>query len=131
VSGKQTKRAGKLGLELSNLFLKQPSLINRKIREISNVDIDFSPQKKLLEQQFEQLYSLAEQTDKSFLGAVRAQEVKQKKGLDALEKRLLRAQKKKLREQVVRLTDLQNELFPNKSLQERQLNFSELYLELG
>jgi hypothetical protein len=30
-----------------------------------------------------------------------------------------------------RITDLQNELFPNKSLQERQANFSEFYLENG
>lgn len=128
---KQHKKAQKLGVKISHLFLKQHSLINKKIREISNIDIDFSPQKKLLEEQFQLMYELAEQTDKSFLGAVKAQEVKQKKGLDALEKRLLQAQKRKLKDHVVRLTDLQNELFPNRSLQERQLNFSEMYLEMG
>ncbi|WP_418501701.1 bacillithiol biosynthesis cysteine-adding enzyme BshC [Flagellimonas sp.] len=131
VTGKQYKKAQKLGVKISHLFLKQHSLINKKIREISNIDIDFSPQKKLLEEQFQLMYELAEQTDKSFLGAVKAQEVKQKKGLDALEKRLLQAQKRKLKDHVVRLTDLQNELFPNRSLQERQLNFSEMYLEMG
>lgn len=77
------------------------------------------------------MYGLAEQTDKSFLGAVKAQEVKQKKGLEALEQRLLKAQKKKLSDHVTRVTDLQNELFPNHSLQERQLNFSEPYLRYG
>ncbi|MDC6386901.1 bacillithiol biosynthesis cysteine-adding enzyme BshC [Muricauda sp. SK9] len=131
VKEKQYKKTQKLGVKVSHLFLKQPSLINKKIREISNIDIDFSPQKKLLEEQFQLMYHLAEQTDKSFLGAVKAQEVKQKKGLDALEKRLLQAQKRKLKDHVVRLTDLQNELFPNRSLQERQLNFSEMYLEMG
>ena len=30
-----------------------------------------------------------------------------------------------------RITTIQNELFPNGSLQERNLNFSELYLEFG
>nr|WP_299383657.1 bacillithiol biosynthesis cysteine-adding enzyme BshC [Allomuricauda sp.] len=128
---KQKKKVEKLGLKTSDLFLKQNRLINKKIREISNIDIDFSPQKKLLEEQFELLYSLANETDKSFLGAVKAQEVKQKKGLDALEKRLLQAQKRKLRDHVMRMTDIQNELFPNQSLQERQLNFSELFLDLG
>ncbi|HLT50794.1 MAG TPA: bacillithiol biosynthesis BshC, partial [Arenibacter sp.] len=64
-------------------------------------------------------------------GAVKAQEVKQLKGLDHLEKRLLKAQKKKLEDQVRRMTDIQNQLFPNRSLQERNLNFSELYLEYG
>jgi len=131
ITEKQYEKVEKMGLKVSHLFMKQHSLINKKIRDISNIDIDFSPQKKLLEEQFQHMYDLAEKTDKSFLGAVKAQEVKQKKGLDALEKRLLKAQKKKLKDHVVRLTDLQNELFPNQSLQERQLNFSEIYLEMG
>lgn len=131
ISKKQAKKIKNLQLRPADLFLEQSRLINRKIREISNIDIDFSPQKRLLEDQFEALYALAEQTDKSFLGAVRAQETKQKKGLDHLEKRLLLAQKKKLREQVIRLTDLQNALFPNRSLQERQLNYSELHMAHG
>src|SRR5690606_10439961 len=131
INKKQAKQAERLKLGTAHLFMEQPRLINRKIREISNIDIDLSPQKKLLEKQFQDLFALAEQTDKSFLGAVRAQEAKQKKGLDRLEKRLLLAQKKKLRDQVIRLTDLQNALFPNGSLQERELNFSEPYLEYG
>jgi uncharacterized protein YllA (UPF0747 family) len=49
---------------------------------------------------------------------------KTNQGLDNLEKRLLKAQKRKLSDILERITDLQNELFPNKSLQERQANFS-------
>jgi bacillithiol biosynthesis cysteine-adding enzyme BshC len=131
ITEKQADKLKRMNISTSDIFLKQSSLINKKIREISNIDIDFGPQKKLLENQFKEMYTLTEKTDKSFLGAVRAQEVKQKKGLDALEKRLLKAQKRKLKDQVVRLTDIQNELFPNLSLQERQLNFSEFYLEFG
>jgi uncharacterized protein YllA (UPF0747 family) len=121
----------KLGISNEDIFLKRDVFINKKVREISNIDIDFSPQKALLKKEFEALYSIAQQTDKSFLGAVKAQEIKQLKGLENLEKRLLKAQKKKLVEQVSRMTELQNELFPNQSLQERYLNFSELYLEFG
>ena len=128
---KQMDKIKKLQLQSSDLFLKQHSFINKKIREISNIDIDFSPQKRHLEVQFQSLHELAQSTDPTFLKAVKAQEVKQKKGLDALEKRLLKAQKRKLKDHVVRMTEIQNELFPNQSLQERQLNFSELYLEMG
>ncbi|WP_149277551.1 bacillithiol biosynthesis cysteine-adding enzyme BshC [Pareuzebyella sediminis] len=131
ISEKQQKKLKKLDLGVSDLFMKRSRFINKKIREISNIDIDFSPQKRLLEEQFEALYKLAEQTDKSFLGAVKAQEVKQKKGLDKLEKRLLKAQKRKLEDHVGRMTEIQEELFPDRSLQERNVNFSELYLELG
>ncbi|WP_100612254.1 bacillithiol biosynthesis cysteine-adding enzyme BshC [Confluentibacter lentus] len=128
---KQSDKLEKLGISNEDLFLKRDAFINKKVREISNIDIDFSTQKALLKQEFEALYALAEQTDKSFLGAVKAQEVKQIKGLEYLEKRLLKAQKKKLAEQVSRMTELQNELFPSQGLQERNTNFSEFYLEYG
>ncbi|BAO76765.1 bacillithiol biosynthesis cysteine-adding enzyme BshC [Winogradskyella sp. PG-2] len=128
---KQTSKLENLNISDKDLFLKRSSFINKKVRKISNVDIDFSKQLKYLEQQFEDLYKLAEQTDKSFIGAVKAQEVKQLKGIEHLEKRLLKAQKKKLADQISRCTELQEQLFPNQSLQERNTNFSELYLEYG
>ena len=127
----QHRKLEKLNVSSEDLFLKRDLLINKKVREISNLDIDFSTQKKYLQEQFKDLYKIAEQTDKSFLGAVKAQEIKQLKGLESLEKRLLKAQKRKLADYVSRMTDLQNELFPNQSLQERQSNFSEFYLEHG
>ncbi len=131
ITTKQSEKLQKMEVSVQDLFLKQHSFINKKIRNISNIDIDFTPQKKLLETQFESMYALAEQTDASFLGAVKAQEIKQKQGLDHLEKRLLKAQKRKLKDHVVRMTEIQNQLFPGQSLQERNQNFSELYLELG
>lgn len=130
-SNKQDEKLKKLNISASDIFLKRNILINKKVREISDIDIDFSDQKQLLKQQFSQLYELAKQTDRSFLGAVKAQEKKQIKGLENLEKRLLKAQKKKLQDHVFRITELQNELFPNQGLQERNTNFSQFYLEYG
>ncbi|WP_445384636.1 bacillithiol biosynthesis cysteine-adding enzyme BshC [Robiginitalea sp. IMCC44478] len=131
VSEKQARKAHKLNIGLQELFLDQQRLIDKKVREISEIDIDFSPQREHLQKQFRELYALAEQTDKSFLGAVKAQEVKQLKGLDNLEKRLLKAQKRKLKDHVNRLTILQNALFPNGNLQERSRNFAEFYIATG
>ncbi|TQI70235.1 bacillithiol biosynthesis cysteine-adding enzyme BshC [Gramella sp. Hel_I_59] len=130
-TAKQDAKRRKLDISLKELFLKQHELINRKVRKISNINIDFSEQKEHLIQQFQQMYELAEKTDKSFIGAVKAQEVKQLKGLDNLENRLLQAQKRKLKDEVERIAALQNDLFPNRSLQERQTNFSEYYDEYG
>jgi bacillithiol synthase len=130
-SEKQDEKRQKLNISLKELFLRHHELINRKVRQISDIDIDFSPQKEHLVQQFQQMYDLAEKTDRSFLGAVKAQEVKQLKGLENLERRLLKAQKRKLEDEVTRIADLQKELFPNKGLQERHQNFSEFYLEHG
>ena len=128
---KQTKKADNLGLSWADLFTKPDDLVNAITHKLSTFPIDLTSQKETLEKQFEYLYELAQQTDKSFSGAVKAQEVKQKKGLENLEKRLLKAQKRKLDDELQRVTDLQCELFPNKSLQERQANFSEFYLEKG
>ena len=130
-TSKQEEKLEKLDISDKDLFLDRHSFINKKVRKISNIDIDFSEKIQYLKHQFEDLYLLAEQTDKSFLGAVKAQEVKQIKGLKHLEKRLLKAQKRKLADHISRCTELQEQLFPSQSLQERNMNFSELYLEFG
>lgn len=128
---KQAEKATKLRISFSELFLNQQELITQKTKEISKFSIDFSKQKETLHKQFEELHAVALQTDKSFAGAVKAQEAKQIKGLENLEKRLLKAEKRTHSEYLNRIINLQNELFPNQSLQERQLNFSEFYLEYG
>jgi len=128
---KQSGKIDKLDLSINELFAKQDDLVNKQVEKYSEIDIDFTTQKEHLQKQFKHLYELAEQTDKSFLGAVAAQEKKQLKGLNNLEKRLLKAQKRKLSNQISRITDIQDQLFPGKSLQERNLNFSELYIEFG
>jgi len=131
VSKKQKEKMEKLQLSWEQLFAKQEILIHQKVKEITEIPIDFSVQKIALQKQFSELHAIANQTDKSFLGAVKAQEAKQIKGLANLEKRFLKAQKKKYHSELERITNLQKELFPNQSLQERHANFSEFYLESG
>ncbi|GGD25341.1 bacillithiol biosynthesis cysteine-adding enzyme BshC [Flavobacterium orientale] len=128
---KQASKADKLQLTWRDLFLNQQELLNQKTKLLSDFTIDFSTQKEALKKQFEELHKLAQATDKSFLGAVKAQETKQIKGLENLEKRLLKAEKRVHQEQLNRIISLQNELFPNQSLQERKVNFSEFYVEFG
>ncbi|MFV5697628.1 bacillithiol biosynthesis cysteine-adding enzyme BshC [Flavobacterium sp. ZT3R17] len=128
---KQAKKADKLDLTWNDLFSKQTDLINNKTKQLSEFPIDLTNLKEQLQKQFKALYDIANKTDESFIGAVKAQEVKQIKGLENLEKRLLKAQKRNLSAILQRIIDLQNELFPNQSLQERQANFSEFYLENG
>ena len=130
-TSKQAKKATKLRLSFGDLFFTQMDLISKKTKEVSKFSIDFSKQKETLHKQFEELHAVALQTDKSFIGAVKAQEAKQIRGLENLEKRLLKAEKRVHTEYLNRIMDLQNELFPNQSLQERKLNFSEFYLEYG
>ncbi|WP_040281111.1 bacillithiol biosynthesis cysteine-adding enzyme BshC [Psychroserpens damuponensis] len=131
ITDKQQEKLEKLEVSVRDLFLKQNDLRTKVTKQISEVNIDFSTQKKHLQQQFNDLYKIAEQTDQSFVGAVKAQEMKQINGLEHLESRLLKAQKRKLSDYLERVTTLQDDLFPRQSLQERNMNFSEFYLEYG
>jgi len=130
-TSKQLDKIKKLNLTMEDLFLSKNQLETKITKQVSEIDIDFSPQRNQLKQQFKELYELAKNTDPTFKNMVAAQETKQLKGLDALEKRLLKAQKRKLTDHLNRVALLQNELFPNGSLQERTANFSEFYIEYG
>lgn len=130
-SRKTAEKISRLDLTKEELFLKRNALINKKIRQISNIDLDLQFLKEKLEEQFDYLATLVEKTDPSFEGTVKAQKQKQFNGIDALEKRLLNAQKEKLVDHVQRLTLLHEAVFPNNSLQERQANFFEFYLVYG
>ncbi|WP_455168993.1 bacillithiol biosynthesis cysteine-adding enzyme BshC [Aegicerativicinus sediminis] len=131
ITEKQSSKLQKLDIKLNELFLPQSEFKTLLAKKYSKINIDFSQQKNYLKSQFKTLYDLAEQTDKSFIGAVAAQEKKQLNGLDHLEKRLLKAQKRKLADKLDKAMDLKNQLFPNGSLQERVSNFSEFYQEYG
>jgi bacillithiol biosynthesis cysteine-adding enzyme BshC len=128
---KQIQKADKLKLSWSDLFSNQQELFNKKTQEFSKLNLDFTVQKETVKNQFAALNHIAAQTDKSFIGAVKAQEAKQIKGLENLEKRLLKAEKRVHADQLERIIQLQNELFPNQGLQERRANFSEFYVDYG
>ena len=128
---KQIRKADKLNLSWADLFSNQQELFTKKTKEFSKFNLDFSEQKEHLKQQFEKLLQIANQTDKSFIGAVKAQQTKQLKGLENLEKRLLKAEKRVYTEKLEQIILLQNELFPNQGLQERKANFSEFYLDVN
>ncbi|MEX2350427.1 MAG: bacillithiol biosynthesis cysteine-adding enzyme BshC [Flavobacteriaceae bacterium] len=131
IPAKTVEKLSKLQVTVEDLFLKPHELKTKVTKQISDIRIDFSQQRAHLKEQFKALYKLAQQTDNSFKGAVAAQEKKQLNGLDNLEKRLLKAQKRKIADHLERVSVLQNELFPSGSLQERSHNFSEWYLGYG
>ncbi|MDA9317019.1 bacillithiol biosynthesis cysteine-adding enzyme BshC, partial [Polaribacter sp.] len=131
VSEKQQKKLTTLKISHQDLFLKQQDLLSKKVLENTAIEVDFNHKIDVLKNQFSDLKEVAKKTDVSFIGAVNAQEKKQIKGLENLQKRLLRAEKRRQKELVDRITTLQNLLLPNQSLEERQRNFSDYYLAYG
>jgi bacillithiol synthase len=97
------------------------------VSQLSDNTIDFEALKEQLKQQFTLLYAQSKDTHPSFLTALKAQESKQIKGLQALEKRFQKAKVKQNQDGVDRILALQNEVFPDQKLLERQTNFSDYY----
>ena len=131
VAQKQEQKRQNLGVSYPELFYTQEQLQISSTQRLSSLNFDFESQKQFLKDQFESLHQLALQTDKSFVGAVKAQEQKQIKGLENLQKRMIRAEKRVHSEQLERICTLQNELFPYQGLQERSANFSSFTMEFG
>ena len=102
IDEKQLKKMRKLDISVGELFMKEPELIKKKVNALSSVQVDFSKEKEVLRDMFRDLKSLSDLTDPSFSGAVLAQEKKQLNGLEKLEKRLLKAKKRKYAELVSR-----------------------------
>ena len=128
---KQNTKREKLKLTWEELFLKTEAFTQKKTHDLSDKAFDFKQQKNFLKQQFEALKQLTLQTHPSFIGAVNAQEQKQIKGLENLEKRYYKAERLKNQDQLDRMIALKIALFPNNNLQERVDNFSTLYVEFG
>jgi bacillithiol biosynthesis cysteine-adding enzyme BshC len=125
---KQLEKANKLGLSWSHLFMFKDALLAHKTRELSKLQLDLSTHKAAIAEQFNRIDNIAKETDKSFGNAVQAELAKQIKGLEKLERRLLKAEKRVHSEELDRIGLLKDNLFPGGVLQERVANFSEWYL---
>lgn len=130
-TSKNRSKMKALGTQIIDFTASKDATINGVIRRISDIDIDFGPQRRLITEQFRQLKDLALSTDKSFIGAVFAQEKKQLKGLDVLEKRMLKAQRRKLVNEVQRVSEIYDQFYPMGVAHERFENFSALYAQMG
>ena len=131
ITPKMRKKINKYLINENEFFLKKNEFINLNIKKHSDVDINLDYLKIALKNQFKLLDSIVAKTDSSFLGSVNAQKKKQFNGIDKLEKRLLKAQRRKMSLIENDLKNLYNEIYPDDIFQERKLNFIDIYLRYG
>ena len=80
---------------------------------------------------FEQIKTQASQVDATLTRHVAAIQARSLKALQELEKKMLRAEKRKYADVQGQITKLKSALFPNNGLQERVENFSRFYAKWG
>lgn len=121
----------KSGLLISDFFSNFQEKLNEKLVENSEILEILNQKEEILKENFHQIKSKAEITDKTFGNLVNAEEKRQIKSYKRMKKRLLKAEKIKQSEQFSYWQNLYLQIHPRGSWQERVLNFSVFYAENG
>lgn len=128
---KIVKKIEKLDLKIEDFFQNFVTITNHKILDNNTILKLLEEKENLLMNQFSELKSIAETTEKSFGNMVKAEEVRQLKSFKRMKKRLLHAEKIKQNELLERLENLFLDVHPSKTWQERIYNFSVFFADQG
>jgi len=120
-----------LQLSVADTFKTEMTLVKEFIIKNSGNNWQTQEETTAVENILQQLRTKATDLDPTLRSSADAALAKMKHQLVILEKKMLRAEKKKMQVQLQKISRLKNELFPNNGLQERVENFSEYFLKYG
>jgi uncharacterized protein YllA (UPF0747 family) len=131
VTGKEGKLRQQLELSISNIFKPETELIHEFVKKNSVDDWQVDNEMKALEQLLGQLKQKAVVVDPTLRASADAALARMRHQVQVLEKKMLRAEKRKLQDRILKIAKLKDHLFPKGSLQERTENFMPFYLIYG
>lgn len=131
LSQKHKSTLDKLKLEVKDLFKDSDTIIKQMVISKSNQSLKYAEEIQVFKNGFQHLKTHAASIDKSLVEHITALETQSLKKIEAAEKKLLRAEKRKFVNEQNQIVALKSQLFPNNSLQERIENFSSFYAKYG
>jgi bacillithiol biosynthesis cysteine-adding enzyme BshC len=131
VEEKWHQKIKKLDLNVVDLFRDENELMKMIVEKNSENKIALNGNFEKAEAFYEQIRMQAEAIDKTLSQYVTAIKTRSLKDLEELEKKMLRAEKRKFEEQQRQIQKIKEVLFPNDGLQERIENFSWFYAKWG
>ena len=131
VDEKHQKRIEKLNISALDLFSGKQTLFDKIIYKESKSVLNLEREKVAIKEIYENIKSQVKEIDKSLEEHAMALEAKELNVLSRLEKKMLRAEKRKFSTQKDQLSKLYLALFPNDGLQERTDNFMLFYSRWG
>ena len=131
LNSKQSKLLAQLEISNKQFFLKKEVLLKEWVKQNSSTDLELKAHKVKSGEFYSALRSLAGELDASLNDHVAAIATKQSNALAKLSEKMIRAERRKSGEAKNKIDFLKDNLFPNNGLQERTLNFSEIYLLHG
>ncbi len=127
----QLRQWEKTGFGLADLFRDTESLFTELVKKESGNRLSLADELAAAREYYAQLRTITDKVDTSLSEHVTALEKQAMKKLVALEKKLLRAEKKKYAVQKNHLDKIKSSLFPGNSLQERNENMALFYAAYG
>jgi bacillithiol biosynthesis cysteine-adding enzyme BshC len=121
----------KMGLGVADLFQSAEQLVNQLVKRESRQTLTLEEEIAVANRYYETLKQLARPVDPTLEQHVMALQTKAVEPLRILEKKLLKAEKRKFGDQQRQLLALKAALFPHDGLQERVENFMPWYAAQG
>ena len=131
VEKKHAEKIKTLGFSINDLFKAENDLMNVLVKRDSAVQLSLEKERQAIHEFYAQLKNTAGAVDITLQAHTEALEKLALKKLEALEKKMLRAEKKKFEARQRQLHKLKSQLFPHDNLQERIENFMPFYAKWG
>ena len=128
VNQNSQKKLDKLAIDVLSLFEEESLLRKSLVEKWSEADLDISEDKAALAKVFESLAQKGVAIDPTLKAFVEGEGKRTEKQLDTIEKKFKKAEERKLEQSITQVLTLQQRLFPNGGLQERQENLFSILL---
>ena len=125
------KKMEKLGLDEQSIWNDVDLLIKKHIKESINEENDILNEKRNITEYYQKLIYKIEKFEPTLGKAAKGEMAKAIKGLENLESKIIKAEKKNQETTVAQIRAIKDKLFPSNSLQERKENFIPLYAKHG
>jgi bacillithiol biosynthesis cysteine-adding enzyme BshC len=131
IEKKWKEKIEKIGFAEKDIFKNKEVLLNELVKRESQQQVTLLEEVNNADEYYGHLKSIAGSIDETLVTHVTALQTRALKSLLGLEKKLLRAEKKKFDDQNRQIINIKSALFPQDSLQERIENFMPFYAKWG
>ncbi|MBN8859386.1 MAG: bacillithiol biosynthesis cysteine-adding enzyme BshC [Sphingobacteriales bacterium] len=131
VEEKAAKLMKKLNITVDQLFAGESEVLNELTRKNSSLQLTLEAEKKQLSALYDHLKTITTPIDPTLSIHVDALQKKAGNAIEQLEKKMIRAEKRKHTEKTQQFLKLKSILFPNDKLQERVENILPYYARYG
>lgn len=121
------KKLNKLNLKAADFFQEIESFITAYVQQHTSADASLEDEKKKVEALYDAIGTKAEAIDPTLKQNVAAEKQKALASIEAIEAKILKAEKKKQETSIAQIRNVHAALFPEGTLQERRENFIPYY----